>query len=226
MKVLFRILMGIAVISGYNLWAASIAVTDTILDISYVSIAEGTNAAAFTASIAGDTATFTSTLAANTTTAPTTFTAANAALKFGLVSNDADGFVVTLTSKEDSNFMEADGTTGVTCLNETGTGDGSATDSDGLCITYDIVCAAITHDETNGAASTTAFDGTGSAGGWSSIQSTGTPIYTTVTNEYPGLTNYTDGTLLCDMKFAANEDIEEVAGGAYTDTITVTYSGN
>ena len=243
MKILFRVLMGIAAFIGYTTMLSAIDPdTGTGSDpqelIEFIAITTGADAPAFTASLTGSVATMSSSLAASTQgTRDNGISISEAHFEIGLVSNDSDGFVVQLKSDNDGNFRETASTAG-DCTDENGAGEGAQADSDSVCITYDIECNDIVHDETNGATLTTLFFGAdGQTGEWMHLTGTNVAAYTTIdTGVYPGFANYpaaeavVDGVsltpLYCDLRFSTNEDANEIGDGTYADTITITYTGN
>jgi len=236
MKILFRVLMGIAAFIGYTTMLSALdPETGTGQDdqelIEFIGITEGADPATFQASLSGSVATMESSLAAsNTASRNNAVLASEAHFEIGLVSNDSDGFVVQLKSANDGNFRETSSTDG-DCTGENGDGDGAQADSDSVCITYEIECNDIVHDRTNGGVLTTLFNT--SSGEWMHLTSANQAAYTTIaTGIYPGFANYPEAEagdlvpLYCDLKFSSNEDANEIGDGTYADTITITYTGN
>ena len=190
MKILFRVLMGIAALVGYthtilgtgSSTGGNQSDNDAMELIEYAGIALGAGASSdlqFTASLTGSVATMSSSLLpANTATQNNAITAANAIFEISIVSNKSAGFTVELKSTNDGNFNRGDAGA---CISETGTGDGTAGDnSDALCITYEIECNDITHDETNDASLVTTFNSdVGTAGEWMKLETTDGTAYAT-----------------------------------------------
>jgi hypothetical protein len=241
MKVLFKVLMGIAVISGYNLQAASasVEVEHAMTQQTYLDISEsGTTPLVFTATTGGGAA-----VALTTTLATTqawgdrqTGTSEVAEIEIALATNDNDGFTLAFVSTEDGNLLNSDNASGY-CDGVIG----NTATKDIECITYEIGCDTITHDETNGQTGIVTYfsnEATPSASEFVKLEDSSQNLYVAAASSTTGgnqagamyrgnVAHLKTGNLelMCDLQFAANETIAEVASndsGVYTDTITVT----
>ena len=162
--------------------------------------------------------------------------------RFDLLSNDHDGFTITMVSTEDGNMRHQDVSTGG-CDNV----NGDHATLDASCISYEIACDLIVHDDTgDGDIEQTVFKVGGTAG--SDTASTygrltdvaqtvydarlntngrvnvsgGTASASTETDQRGNIVAGEAGDFDCLIRFAENEKKEEIVDGTYTDTITVT----
>ena len=149
-----------------------------------------------------------------------------------ILSNDPDGFKITMSSREGSN-LRLDGKDDAYCNGV----DGTHTSKDHECVTYEIVCDPILHDETLGTTVSTYFnidnseetDATASTYG--ALTTSAQAVFVTSNdandrsddattfrgNVLGGATNPVD----CVIKFADDETADEVPDGTYSDVITV-----
>jgi hypothetical protein len=149
-----------------------------------------------------------------------------------LLSNDPDGFKITMSSREGSN-LRLDGKDAAYC---NGVG-GTHASKDHECVTYEIVCDPILHDTTLGTTVSTYFnidnseetDATASAYG--ALTTTAQAVFVTSNDAEDRSDDATTfrGNALggaaapvdCKIRFAAGETADEVPDGTYSDIITV-----
>ena len=230
----------VVLICGYHLSAVDKEAADPQDQTTYIDLNESTVTPLAFASTTGNGAAVsaTTTLGAASTGWASRQTGSNAELELALSSSDNDGFTVAFSSANDGNFRNDEEDVGH-CTDVVGT---TAT-KDSNCITYEIGCDTIEHDETNGQTDIVTYfsnEDTPSASEFVKLETDSQNLYRAATSSvvggnqsgsamYRGNVAYLktgDAELKCDLQFATGEDIAEVAGSdadkTYTDTITVT----
>lgn len=236
MKILFRVLMGIAAICGsHALFGATSQANQDQYDLQeQLAIANGTVAVTIESAIDSGELTNSSTLLPSTTVSnENTFTDAASHLEIDIISNNTKGFTMALTSANDGNFQAS--TVAANFCDDT-TGAATANMVDGSCISYMIECNDLTHKKiTDEAGIVTPFNEAGrnssTAGEWVQLQDTALVLWETSSSKYEGMVTYsvTSGTpVYCELKFATGETEEEISADGedttYSDTITITYT--
>ena len=227
-------------ICGYHLSAVDKAADDPQDQTTYIDLNESSDTPLAFASTTGSGAAVSATtsLGVAGTAWGSRQTGSNAELELALSSSDNDGFTVAFSSANDGNFRNDEEDVGY-CTDVVG----NTATKDSNCITYEIGCDTISHDETNGQSSIVTYfsnETTPSASEFVKLETDTQNLYraassATVGGNQSGSAMYRgniaylktgDAELKCDIQFAENEDIAEVAGSdadkTYTDTITVT----
>jgi hypothetical protein len=237
MKILFRVLMGIAAICGSHASFASEATqaNEDQVDLEEtLALANGTVAFTADTTLADGVLTNSSSLLANdTATNDDTFADANSHLEIDIISNNTLGFSLSMTSENDGNFM-SDQQESDYCDDATGAATNDLVD--GRCISYMIECNDILHRKiTDEAGITTPFNEEGqngsTAGEWVQLQDEALILWETSDAKFEGVVQYSvaSGTpIYCELKFAPGETTEELSADGtdttYEDTITLTYT--